>query len=117
MESLAFLARVSVDDGGATIIRRVISDENLAGVTEFAEHELKLANGAAEAALGMGGVASGRILWLTADREIAVKLDSVDSTPITVAASGCLMLIGAFTAVYLSNASGEEATVKALIAG
>lgn len=53
--------------------------------------------------------ATGKLLFIITDKTITVKLNSTESTAITV--NGFIWLEGDFSKVYISNASSETAAV------
>lgn len=116
MPSATYSASVVLTEGGSTIGRRTIAIDPVAADTaERTEHDMKLANGASDQALSMGGIATGTALYLTTDKQITVKLGGTDKDPITV--DRMLFLVGEFTSIHLGNASGDTAEVKATVLG
>lgn len=98
----------------------VTSTTTRTDITEEMSGTVEIADAVTDQAIQLGGVASGKILYLESDREITFKFnggsDALKLTPTTGAKAKC-MWEGEFTALTVSNASGETATLTYYVAG
>lgn len=89
-------------------------------ITEEMSGTLEIADAVSDQTLQLGGVATGKILYMETDRELSFKFnggsDVLKLTP-TTGAKAKLMWEGEFTALTVSNASGETATLTYYVAG
>ncbi|MBT8428395.1 MAG: hypothetical protein KJN79_00640 [Gammaproteobacteria bacterium] len=89
-------------------------------ITEEMSGTLEVADAVVDQAVQLGGVATGKVLYLESDRELTFKFnggtDVLKLTP-TTGAKAKLMWEGEFTALAVSNASGETATLTYYVAG
>lgn len=91
-----------------------IEDAGSVKYTEAASHEpYVIATGTVDQSIPMGGVSTASLIYIKSDVEISVKFNStVTDLAKTISANGELFWKGcSVTAVYITNASGSDATI------
>lgn len=115
--SLDFVGRITAKSDSGDQQTKVFDGNLVAGVTRQVRLlDAILAKSTANSLVAMGGITTGKALVITTDRPISIRLNAADGTLIPV--DQTFVLIGTFTALYLTNAdTAHDACVDILIAG
>ena len=114
--------KLSKDTGSKPLLLLASFSESFTESTELNESttlHYKLATGTTDQQVNLGSVSAAEMLYIKADQAIKLKLNDTDGTSreITLKANKASILHADFTALYLSNDTGNEAEIHIVVAG
>ena len=126
--ALTLYRNVHVQLSKDTALTKLVGEQKLEAKKDSSNHAeghsvVKIvANGASDEELTMAGVTNGKFLRIESDQPISIKLSGVGNTAIVLNVPstdivGSFEATVDFTSVHISNGSGADANIHAIIAG